>query len=138
MERRETGGRPNLGSLLIGYYQAGKLIYAGSVGTGWSVQVGRSIVAALQRISRETSPFVAVPQPDAKDAHWAEPQLGCEVEFITWRRDGRVRRAWPMAHCRRAGERRAAARWHRRHGARTSAALPGTRRETEAAHGAAL
>jgi hypothetical protein len=31
IERRETSGRPNLGSLLIGYYDRGRLIYAGSV-----------------------------------------------------------------------------------------------------------
>ena len=89
--RRETTGRPNLGSLLIGYYDGAKLIYAGSVGTGWSVQLGRSIMARLLRIGRDSSPFVAVPRPDAKDAHWAEPKLVCEVEFSTWTRDGRVR-----------------------------------------------
>jgi bifunctional non-homologous end joining protein LigD len=89
--RRETTGRPNLGSLLIGYNDRGKLIYAGSVGTGWSIQLGRSIMATLQRISRDTSPFVAVPRPDAKDAHWTDPKLVVEVEFSTWTRDGRVR-----------------------------------------------
>jgi bifunctional non-homologous end joining protein LigD len=89
--RRETTGRPNLGSLLIGYYDHGKLIYAGSVGTGWSIQLGRSIMAALQWMDRDSSSFVAVPRPDAKDAHWTEPRLVCEVEFSTWTRDGRVR-----------------------------------------------
>jgi bifunctional non-homologous end joining protein LigD len=89
--RRETTGRPNLGSLLLGYFDRSRLIYAGSVGTGWSVQLGGSIMAALQRISRNPSPFVAVPRPDAKDAKWVEPRLVCEVEFSTWTRDGRVR-----------------------------------------------
>jgi bifunctional non-homologous end joining protein LigD len=89
--RRETTGRPNLGSVLIGYYDHGRLIYAGSVGAGWSVQLGRSIMAALQRIGREASPFVAVPRPDAKDAQWTEPKLVFEVQFSTWTRDGRVR-----------------------------------------------
>jgi bifunctional non-homologous end joining protein LigD len=40
---------------------------------------------------RNTSPFVAVPRPDAKNAKWVEPKLACEVEFSTWTRDGRVR-----------------------------------------------
>jgi bifunctional non-homologous end joining protein LigD len=48
-------------------------------------------MAALQRIGRATPPFIAVPRPDAKDAHWTEPKLVCEVEFSTWTRDGRVR-----------------------------------------------
>jgi bifunctional non-homologous end joining protein LigD len=86
--RYETTGRPNLGSLLIGYFDRGRLIYAGSVGTGWSIQLGRSIMASLQRLSRDTLPFVAVPRPDAKDAHWAEPKIVCEVEFTQWTRDG--------------------------------------------------
>jgi bifunctional non-homologous end joining protein LigD len=89
--RRETTGRPNLGSLLIGDYDRGRLVYAGSVGTGWSIQLGRSMMESLQRIGREASPFVAVPRPDAKDAHWAESKLVAEVEFSTWTRDRRVR-----------------------------------------------
>jgi len=89
--RRETTGRLNLGSLLIGYYDRGKLVHVGSVGTGWSIQLGRSLMAALQRIGRETSPFVAVSRPDAKDAKWAAPKLVREVEFSTWTRDARVR-----------------------------------------------
>jgi len=68
-----------------------RLIYAGSVGTGWSIQLGRSIMASLQRIGGETPPFVALPRPDANDARWTEPKLVCEVEFSTWTRDGRVR-----------------------------------------------
>jgi len=39
----------------------------------YSIQLGRSIMAALQCISRDTPPFIAVPRADAKDAKWAEP-----------------------------------------------------------------
>jgi bifunctional non-homologous end joining protein LigD len=81
----------DLGSLLIGYYDRGKLIDAGSVGTGWSIRLGRFIMASLQRIGSDASLFVAVPRPDAKDARWTEPQLVAEVEFTAWTRDGRVR-----------------------------------------------
>jgi len=89
--KHEASDRPNLGSLLIGYYDRGGLIYAGSVGTGWSIQLGRSIMAALQRIGREISFIIAAPRPDAKDAKWAEPKLVCEVEFTQWTRDGRAK-----------------------------------------------
>jgi bifunctional non-homologous end joining protein LigD len=75
----------------MGYYEGGHLIYAGSVGTGWSVPLGRSIMAKLQRFGTDASPFVAVPRPDAKDARWTEPHLVAEVEFTAWTRDGRVR-----------------------------------------------
>jgi len=65
------------------------LIYVGSIGTGWSHQLGRSIMAAVQRNGRDDPPFVAVPKPDAKDARWADPKLVAEVQFTTWTRDGR-------------------------------------------------
>jgi hypothetical protein len=58
-----------VGSLLIGTTRPGTLVYVLSVGAGWSAQLGRSIMAKLHRIGRDTSPFVAVPRPDAKDAH---------------------------------------------------------------------
>jgi bifunctional non-homologous end joining protein LigD len=48
-------------------------------------------MAALQRIGRDSSPFVAVPRPDAKDEKWADPKLVCEIEFTQWTRGGRVR-----------------------------------------------
>ena len=60
--------------LPMGYYDRGKLIYAGSVGTGRSIQLGRSIMAKLQRIAADASSFVAVPRPDAKDARRTELQ----------------------------------------------------------------
>jgi bifunctional non-homologous end joining protein LigD len=81
----------DLGSLLMGYHERGKALYSGSVGTGWSIPLGRSIMAKLQRIGTDTSPFVPVPRPDAKDARWTEPQLVAEVEFTAWTCDGRVR-----------------------------------------------
>ena len=89
--RHEVGHRRNLGSLLLGYFNRGRLTYAGSVGTGWSIQLGRSVMSALQCIGREIPPFIAVPRADAKGAKWAEPQLVCEVEFTQWTRDGRAR-----------------------------------------------
>ena len=89
--RYATNGDSNLGSLLVGYYDAGKLVYAGSVGTGWSIKLGRSIMAAVQRLTQDEPPFTSVPRPDSKDARWAEPRLVCEVQFTEWTKDGRVR-----------------------------------------------
>jgi bifunctional non-homologous end joining protein LigD len=83
--------RRDLGSLLIGYYDRGKLIYAGSVGTGWSIQLGRSIMAKLQRIGADASPFVAMSRPDAKDADGPSRSVSPRLNFTAWTRDGRVR-----------------------------------------------
>ena len=89
--RYASNGSHDLGSLLIGYYEGGKLTYVGSVGTGWSHKLGRSIIAALQRIARESLPFDTIPRPDANGAHWAEPKLVCEVQFTEWTKEGRIR-----------------------------------------------
>jgi len=48
-------------------------------------------MASLQRIGRETSPFIAVPRHDTKDAKWVEPQLVSQVGFTQWTRHGRAR-----------------------------------------------
>jgi bifunctional non-homologous end joining protein LigD len=85
-----TGPR-DFGALLVGYYDGGKLIYAGKVGTGFDTPTRRQLVTRLQQLWRERSPFVEVPRPDARDARWLEPKLVAEVEFTTWTRDGRVR-----------------------------------------------
>jgi bifunctional non-homologous end joining protein LigD len=85
-----TGPR-DLGALLVGYYDGGKLIYAGKAGTDFDTATRRQMVARLQQLQRERSPFVDVPRRDARDARWVEPKLVAEVELTTWTRDGRVR-----------------------------------------------
>src|SRR5207248_8761019 len=80
-----------LASLLLGYYEKGKLIYAGKVGTGFSAELGQLVAANLSRHSLTSSPFVDVPRIDARDACWVEPRMVVEVEFAEWTRDGRVR-----------------------------------------------
>ena len=80
------------GSILVGYYDRGKLRYAGKVGTGFGLQEGREIVRRLRKHERRQSPFAEqVPRPDARDARWVDPVNVAEVEFTAWTRDGRVR-----------------------------------------------
>ncbi len=45
----------------------------------------------LGKAGRATSPFVDVPRPDARDAHWVRPVRVGEVEFAEWTADGRLR-----------------------------------------------
>jgi hypothetical protein len=84
--RYEATSRPNLGSLLTGYYDKGKLIYAGSVGTGSSVQLGRSIMAKLQRIGRDTLPFCCRPRGRTQRAHIGPSEArACLHTLDEWR-----------------------------------------------------
>ena len=46
-----------VGSLVLGYHKDGKLVHAGRVGTGFSREVARDLVARLEPLSRKSSPF---------------------------------------------------------------------------------
>lgn len=89
--RQSTAPGRELGSLLVGYYERGKLRYAGKVGTGFTERAARELLAELRKIERKDSPFVEVPREYRRDAHWVEPRLVAEVELTAWTRDGRIR-----------------------------------------------
>jgi bifunctional non-homologous end joining protein LigD len=82
------------GSLILGYYKDGKLVYAGNVGTGFSDKEIDRLLAKLRPLERKQAPFETVPtMPKVrKDAIvWVEPKLVAEVEFVEWTHDGRLR-----------------------------------------------
>jgi bifunctional non-homologous end joining protein LigD len=87
------GGRAGwIGSLLVGVYEAGSLIYCGHVGTGFTQQTLRMLAGKLTPLRRDTSPFgEPVPAEDARYARWVEPELVAEVAFAGWTRSGRLR-----------------------------------------------
>ncbi|MGI9069629.1 MAG: non-homologous end-joining DNA ligase [Pyrinomonadaceae bacterium] len=85
-------GFPGFGSLILGVYDKGKLIYSGRVGTGFSIKQRLEIQKKLDRISQDTMPFAVKPKdPGLRDAHWAKPLLVAEVEFTEWTADGSIR-----------------------------------------------
>ena len=87
------GNRTGLiGSLLVGVYSGGSLLYAGHVGTGFSDPVLRMLTRRLQALRRPRSPFDGpVPVEYAGPAVWVEPRLVIEVTFDRWTRAGRMR-----------------------------------------------
>ncbi len=87
--RREGG----IGSLLLGVHDgAGRLVYAGHVGTGFTTRMLEELADLLRPLARTTSPFDdEVPRAHAKDAHWVSPRLVGEVAFTEWTREGRLR-----------------------------------------------
>ena len=81
-----------VGSLLIGVYDESGLIYAGHVGTGFSVETLRLLGEKLRPLRRADSPFDGpVPAEYARPAVWVEPRLVIEVTFDRWTRAGRMR-----------------------------------------------
>jgi bifunctional non-homologous end joining protein LigD len=83
---------PGFGSLTLGVYEKGKLVYAGQVGTGFSIKQRLEIQKKLDKLGRSSSPFDVKPKdPRLRDAVWSEPKLVAEVEFTEWTADGAIR-----------------------------------------------
>ncbi|QKC80897.1 DNA ligase D [Mesorhizobium sp. NZP2077] len=81
-----------LRSLLVGYYEAGKLHYAGRVGTGFSAKGATELKKKLDALKATDSPFdKAVPK--GKGLVWVKPELVGEVEFRSWTSDRIIRHA---------------------------------------------
>ncbi|BCG84754.1 ATP-dependent DNA ligase [Mesorhizobium sp. 113-3-9] len=81
-----------LRSLLVGYYEAGKLHYAGRVGTGFSAKGATELKRKLDALKAKDSPFdKAVPK--GKGLVWVKPELVGEVEFRSWTSDRIIRHA---------------------------------------------
>jgi bifunctional non-homologous end joining protein LigD len=84
------GSRTGFGALLIGYYEGGRLVYAGKVGTGFDRSLLASLTRQLTRLERNDPPFEAGVVP-RKGVHWVHPQLVAQVGFSEWTRDGQLR-----------------------------------------------
>ena len=84
------GGRRHLGALLVGYYEQGKLRYAGKVGTGFDEATLELLGGRLGRLERDSSPLDGE-GPRERGVHWVRPKLVTEVGFTEWTRDGRLR-----------------------------------------------
>jgi bifunctional non-homologous end joining protein LigD len=86
------GMRAGIGALLIGYYEGGRLIFCGKVGTGFTHKMTLDLRATLDRIEVKASPFIPPPPgPLGRNAHWVKPELVCEVVFAEWTTDGKIR-----------------------------------------------
>jgi bifunctional non-homologous end joining protein LigD len=77
------------GALLVGYYQDGKFVYAGKVGTGFTDATLEKLNKLMKPLARKTSPFDAGSPPRA--AHFVEPKLVGEFEFVEWTKSGQLR-----------------------------------------------
>lgn len=87
------GSRVGFGALLLGTHDsAGRLQYAGSVGTGFDTKALRDIYKRMQQLGADTSPF-APSKELPKGAHWLRPELVAEVAFAEWTHAGSVRHA---------------------------------------------
>ncbi len=89
-----AGSRSGFGALLLGYYDAGDLIYAGRVGSGFTGSTLGRLAGILGKIEQSDPPFRNPPSgSEARGIHWVRPELVAEVEFREWTRDNILRQA---------------------------------------------
>lgn len=82
--------RQRIGALLVGLPDGeGTLAYSGRVGTGFTEDELDRLAATLEPLRTERSPFSGKGVPKA--ARFVVPTLRCEVEFVEWTMEGRLR-----------------------------------------------
>ncbi len=87
-------GGSGLGSLLLGYYREGALVYCGRCGTGFSQVSARAVRKQLEPLRQAKPPYAApLSREVKKGAVWVRPELVCEAQFATWTEDGLLRHA---------------------------------------------
>jgi bifunctional non-homologous end joining protein LigD len=77
-------------SLLLGVNKAGKLRYAGKVGTGFDTAEIDRLLKRMSPLERSTA-TVTAPRAAVRGAHWIEPRLVAEVAFTEFTDDGVLR-----------------------------------------------
>jgi len=84
-----------VGALVLGYYESGKLRYAGRTGTGFSHASARELYRKLKALKRARSALQPVPKEErgARAPIWVSPELVAEVDFHGWTHGDRVRQA---------------------------------------------
>ncbi|MGE0550847.1 MAG: DNA ligase D [Kofleriaceae bacterium] len=85
-------GGPGIGALLVGFYEAGGLVFGGKVGTGWSHAVSRELRSTLEQRAQDRCPFANPPNGALRrTAHWVRPELVAEIQFLEWTADRKIR-----------------------------------------------
>ena len=91
--------RQYFGAILIGYYQGGKLLYAGKVGTGFNGRLLESLHGKFMQRRREECPFAdrgphlgtGMTRGEMRKVTWIKPDLVAQIRFAEWTNDGILR-----------------------------------------------
>ena len=93
---KPKGSRGGFGSLHVGAYKDGRLIYCGRAGSGFSGDQLSEISATLQSLVRKTPPCDPPENgalPKGTDHTWVEPRLVCDVRYKEFTKDGLLRQS---------------------------------------------
>jgi bifunctional non-homologous end joining protein LigD len=87
---RGKGAREPLGSLLVGYWNKGKLHYASHVGSGFDDRSLAQMQKRLLPLHVRSCPFIEKPVVNGP-VTWVKPEAVAELEFQSWTEDGHLR-----------------------------------------------
>jgi bifunctional non-homologous end joining protein LigD len=79
------------GSLLLGAYREGKLIWVGQVGTGFTDRMLTDLMAKLEELATDRPPIEDSELRKVKGARWVRPELVAEVEYLQMTAAGKLR-----------------------------------------------
>lgn len=82
--------RKHFGALLVGYYDKGKFMYAGKVGTGYTEEVLAMLGKKLKKLTITKCPFSNYDE-SSSGVFWVKPQLVAEFQFANWTKAGKLR-----------------------------------------------
>jgi bifunctional non-homologous end joining protein LigD len=88
-----SNGTHGIGALLLGYYEDGRLVYAGRTGTGFTQKLHKLIRDRLEPLRVAQAAFAAVNAEARRGAIWVKPELVAQVRFATWTADQQLRQA---------------------------------------------
>jgi len=95
--------RPHFGALLVGYYEDGRLRYAGKVGSGFNTERLASLHREFMKRRIAECPFSDLPSPKRsrfgggmtrgmmREVTWVKPELVAQVQFTEWTDEGSLR-----------------------------------------------
>jgi len=86
---KPQGARKGFGALLVGFYQKGKLRYAGKVGTGFSEEVLMLLSKKLEKLTSKKSYFTD--SIKEKNVTYVKPKLVAKIAFTERTKDKKLR-----------------------------------------------
>jgi len=84
------GEREHFGSLAVGFYEDGKLLYAGNVGTGFNQRNLGDLWSKLEPLKTTKRPFTGGDKIP-RGTEWVEPSLVAQIKFANWTGDRKLR-----------------------------------------------
>jgi bifunctional non-homologous end joining protein LigD len=95
---------PSVDALLVGYYEGKELRFAAKVKAGFVPHNRSELFRQLKPLEQEHCPFSDLPSGKSRwgsgvtademhEMTWVKPQLVCQVRFVEWTSEGRLRHA---------------------------------------------